>query len=209
MANSQSMDELMEHLTEQINLLALSAKSFDEGYPSSAKMMAVNIRILLHDTSRSDSLLTQLGKKDILFYTTSMPYNPANLLPHLGLIVIKMGPGGGDYIAPLEDLLPDRYSRGKVSFGDWWNEVVLDNKKGQDLSRKDLILSVCNKDGGAHIDLNLSRAYEAITREPFGWSQVSKGVEREFPTKPELVSVRQIGHEVLKSLRDEFPECVQ
>ena len=81
------------------------------------------------------------------------------------------------------------------------------DSKGNKLTRRNLVLAVSNKDGGAHVDRRLDKDYADITRfNSLGWRFVQNGNKRHFATHPELASVRQISHEVLKSLKDEFPE---
>jgi len=72
----QTKKELEEHLNEQLHFLEVSADSFDRGDDSEAKRMAVHIRTLLHDTSKSESLLKILGIKDkTVFYDSSSNRN--------------------------------------------------------------------------------------------------------------------------------------
>jgi hypothetical protein len=49
--------------------------------------------------------------------------------------------------------------RGLTDFDTWWNSVIFDDSNGLRLSRKDLILTLANKDGGAHVDVNLTEKY--------------------------------------------------
>ena len=169
--------------------------------------MAVVIRVLLHDTQKSTSLLTLLKKKGMLFYDTALDYDPRNLLPTMGLIMMRLGPDGAAYVPPLDDGPPVRCLKGKIPFEKWWNKIVFVDTKGNKLTRKDLVLAVSNNDGGAHVDPKLDEAYADLTRfKSLGWVFVSEGVEKDFSTRPELASIRQITHEVLKSLKDEFPE---
>ncbi len=205
----QTENELKSHLKEHIQFLSRSAKSYDEGFISEAKRMAVSLRVLLHDTKNSISLLTQLNKKDILFYDNSLDDRPKNIAPFMGLIAIGInfvnGNSNASYIPRLDDDL--RGTTRKKSFEDWWNKIVLDDKKDNILTRKDLVLTVANKDGGAHIDPNLDRAYGNITRyESLGVEFVSSKGEKGIASKVELASIRQIAHEVLKSLKDELTE---
>jgi hypothetical protein len=204
----QTYDELLAHLKEQIQFLWRSAKAYDVGFTSEAKRLAAVIRVLLHDTAKSTSLLTQLNKKNLPLYDTSLDYDPANLIVTHGLIMLKLTgiPADTGYIAPLDDGVPHRYTKGKVPFEDWWNKIVIVDKYKNKFTRKDLILSVSNKDGGAHVDHELDKAYADLTRYPFGWKFVIDGAEMASATGPELASIRQICHEVLKSLKDEFPE---
>jgi hypothetical protein len=53
----QIQQELIEHLKEQIGFLLSSSQSFDAGYASEGKRIAVVLRVLLHDTNKSQSLL--------------------------------------------------------------------------------------------------------------------------------------------------------
>ena len=64
----QKKDELINHLQEQVRFLNASARSFDEGFEGEAKRLSLVIRVLLHDTKRSTSLLTSLGLKEKLWY---------------------------------------------------------------------------------------------------------------------------------------------
>lgn len=205
----QTEEELKAHLKEQIEFLQRSAEAYDEGFKSEAKRLAVVIRLLLHDTKSSTSLLTQLKKKNIKFYDTAYDYDPRNLLSTMGLIQTQVSTlNGAKYVPPLDDGSPDRYLKGKIPFDKWWNnKIVIADTAGNKFTRKDLILAVCNKDGGAHIDQKLNKAYADLTRfgslgEEYGLNGIDKG----FVTDPELASIRQIAHEVLKSLKDEFPE---
>jgi len=203
---NQTTDELQKHLKEQIQFLLRSSQSYDKGFISEAKRLAVIIRVLFHDTQKSTSLLTLLQKKDISLHDTSSDYDPKNLMPTMGLITMKVGKNGG-YVPPLDDGPPIRYTKGRVPFDDWWNKIVFVDKKGNNLTRKDLILAVSNKDGGAHIDPKLDEAYADLTRfDSLEWKFVVDGVEKGSSTGPVLASIRQISHEVLKSFRDEFPD---
>jgi hypothetical protein len=65
-------EELKSKLKEQIHLLKNSTKLYDDGCIIEAYNMSIRIRLLLHDTRNSSSLLNQLNKKNILFYDTSL-----------------------------------------------------------------------------------------------------------------------------------------
>lgn len=87
----QELRELEVHLKDNIEFIKNSSKSFDMGMISEAKRLAVSIRVLLHDTKTSKSLLGLLGEKDQLLYlNTAHPYNPNNLLSHMGLVGFEL-----------------------------------------------------------------------------------------------------------------------
>ena len=97
---SQTNEDLLGYLEEQIRFLISSSNSYDNKFLGEAKRLAVVIRVLLYDTSSSTSLLTQLGKKNIGFYDTSIDYDPLNLAPHMGLIMMRLSPGSrAEYLA--------------------------------------------------------------------------------------------------------------
>lgn len=208
----QTKDELKSYLKEQIEFLKRSNEAYDEGYRSEAKRLAVTIRVLLYDTQKSISLLTLLKKKDILFYDTSLDYNPNNFPSTMGPIMMKFtitktGQKSAEYAPPLDDGPPTRYRKGKISFEKWWINNVFVDIKGKKFTRKDIVLAVANKDGGAHVDHELDKDYANMTRfHSLGFVFVQDGDKRHFATHPELAGVRQISYEVLKSLKDEFPE---
>lgn len=200
----QTEEDLRDQLKVQIGFLAQSSDAYDRGNVDEAKRLAIALRILLHDKGRTSvSLLTLLNKKDILFYDTALEYNPNNLLSMPGLVMLKAGPDAGEYIPPLDM----RCSKGKIPFPQWWSNIVVVDIKGNKSTRKDLVLTVCEKDGGAHVDPKLDEAYYAFSRSnSLGWKYQKDGVVQDFTGRPELASIRQVAYEVLKSLKDEFPE---
>ena len=205
----QTKDELLTHLRDQINFMIASAISFDNGFESEAKRLAIAIRILVHDTSRSTALLTQLKKMNILFYDSASPFDPGNLLTSNCLTMIRASKKEGealvgDYVAPLDDLSPARNKDKKVGFGRWWNRTTMyKDKEGNRFTRRDLVLTVADKEGGAHIDPKLDEAYAKLSRfNSLGWKVYVQGEAKDFRNSPVLPSIRQIAHEVLKTLRD-------
>jgi len=206
MPTQNHSDELNNFLKEQIEFLIASSRSFDSGFESESKRLATTIRVLLHDTKVSNSLLKQLNKKSIKFFSHAGKVKKGNLLPHMGLVMMKMGSGSAEYQPILDNGPPFHYIQPKMDFDEWWEQIVIVDQQKNIFSRKDLVLNVANKDGGAHIDRDLNKKYAALTHfNSIGWTYVSKGQEKEFSTKLELAAVRQIAHEVLYTLHDEFP----
>ena len=201
----QSEDELKQHLKDTVEALQLSSHAFDNGFEGEAKRCAAAIRVLVHGTSYSTSLLHQLGLKQASFYDTSVPYNPKTVITYSGLTAINITPEGSAHIAPLDGLPPGHTPRW-VTFDEWWDGLIFVDQGGMRTSRKDLILAVANKDGGAHVDPILDKKYANLSRlNSLGWRFSSpKG---DAPLEgPEKAAVRQITHELLKSLNPEMPE---
>lgn len=59
---------LVDHLREQLRFIEASAASYDNGFEGEARRLANVLRLLLHDTRASRSLLGQLGVKEELQY---------------------------------------------------------------------------------------------------------------------------------------------
>ena len=205
----QTRGELLDHLKDQIAFIKQSANSYDNGCEDEAKRLAVAIRLLLHDTPKSTSLLTLLNKKNINFHDSALPYNPRNLLSYSGLTMMRLSTKeGASYVAPLDEGAPTRSKTRKIAFNTWWNGMfVIRDKDRKTFTRKELVLNTANTDGGAHIDPHLDEAYASLSRfNSLGWKVFRRDIEDDFRNSPVLPSIRQITHEVLKTLTDEFPE---
>lgn len=83
--------------------------------------------------------------------------------------------------------------------------MIFVDQKGSETSRKDLILTVANKDGGAHVDPVLDGKYADLSRRnSLAWRFTSP--RGDFPLEgPEKAAIRQITHEILKSLNPTMP----
>lgn len=167
-----------------------------------AKRLAVVVRVLVHDTANSRSLLSQLGVKNVLNFTdTAQPINPRNLAPTEGLVIMRIGPTGGAYVAPLGDGPPERYSRTK-GFRDWWEQPVSKLSDGRFVSRMQYVLPAANQEGGAHVDPALSPLFDDfVRRNPYGWIWHAEGQSGALAGNGALVSVRQIAFELEETLR--------
>jgi hypothetical protein len=200
----QTRSELEQHLEEQLQFLEASADAFDAGREAEAKRLALTLRVLLH-TAKSHSLLSQLGLEDKPFYDSARMREYGNLNKQLHSLVVARvpvpgsGAAGPDYVAMLDwQLAPaDRW----LPFPTWWRNEVLDGGEGVSMSRRDLVLTVANKDGGGHVDPEVPTSYARLTRwNAMGWEAVAQGQRRPLEG-PHLASIRQITHEVLKTLR--------
>jgi len=200
----QSREELQEHLRDTVQALELSSRSYDAGFEGEAKRLAAAIRVLVHDTNSSKSVLGQLGKKSIQFYETAVPRDPRTITTYSGLTAIGATPHGAKYVAVL-DMLPPGACPRWVSFDQWWNGVIFVDLRGNRTSRRDLILAVANKDGGAHVDPVLDGKYADLSRRnSLAWRFSGPGGD--VPLEgPQKAAVRQISHEVLKSLNPAMP----
>ncbi len=79
MNHKRSEREFKMHLQEQIKFLETSCIEFDKGNHSEAKRIALYIRIIVHDTSKSNSLMKLLNIKDEKFIDSSIDWKEPNL----------------------------------------------------------------------------------------------------------------------------------
>ncbi len=162
-------EELHEHLREQISFLVDSSIAYDAGKSSEAKRIASTLRILLHDTRNSKSLLGQLDAKRFRFPNTCKEYDKEELAPYLPLISFKFNSPKGyrPWIVPSGT--PKDWPRKRhLRFSDWWNMTVVKTpkkgKKDVGFCRREIILNVANTDGGSHIDPSLKENYAALSK---------------------------------------------
>jgi hypothetical protein len=199
----KSREELLETLDESQQFLERSAQAFDDGFEAEAKRIAVTLRVLLHDTGQSHSLLHQLKVKDrMMFLDTADPIHPRNLAPTPGLVMMKMTAradgSDGRYVAKLD---MSRTSSLK-GFASWWTDPVM--KVDGTWSRKELVLTLANQEGGAHVDPALNDRYVSLARNNgIGFMTVTEEGEAPFEGSAVAAAVRQIAYEVSLTLRRE------
>lgn len=203
--------ELLNHLQAQVSVLHRSAQAYDEGLEDEGRRLALTLRLLLHDTSRSTSLLSQLRVKQSLRYVDSAePINPANLLPTLGLVMMEAtaggpGTGGGRYTPPLATLSPIRENPPK-DVQSWWTDPVT-KTSSHTYRRADYVLITANKEGGGHVDPEIDADLVAWTRENgAGWMYVSAEGEHDFEGNLGLASVRQIACEFDETIQPKLAQ---
>lgn len=196
----QTEEELKELLKEQIQLLVNACQLYDKGCKIEAKNIAIRLRVILWDKGRNTSLLTLLKKKNILFYDSA--HDEGLLAPFMSIIGIRTSSDGIEYIPNL-DKIPELISNNWINFEEWWDNAII---KGP-FTRGDLILAVSHKVGGAHVDLKLDKKYSDLTRNnAMGFTHHNHKGVKTIPQGIELVVLRQIAYETLKTLNNEFPE---
>lgn len=197
---AQQRDELLRHLHEQLRFLEASARAYDAGFEGEGKRLAVVLRVLLHDTKSSQSLLGTLGVKQSLLFQDVVGPVPDNALVFAGL---SMGftAAGVRYFPRLDA------PKQRIPFDPWWNGLVLlQQNAGVHFTRRDAVLALANADGGAHVDPSLDAQYAALSRyNAFGW-QVWRGVDAGIvENSPVLPIARQVAHEIAGTIREQLP----
>jgi len=143
--------------------------AFDAGDRDEAVRIATAIRILVHATRRSTSLLTHLGVKGITRLVTTSSQSPVdeNAILQLGT-TFHFGDDGPVAQAPTREhwkLVPIEH---------WWNETLHVFDAGATrITRATMVLGAATKEGGAHVDPELTGVFKKGRRgrraPPYAW----------------------------------------
>ena len=153
-------------------------KCFDEtGKDIIALPISTSIRVLMHDTKNSISLLSHLGRKNRKFLSTNVKNTRERV--HLGLlrrinVGVVDGVGGESKYWPLcdERYFPRQHNGAMLDQNVWWEEEVIFQSGDSSLTRKDLVLTMANKDGGAHFDQKIQKKYDDFRHRWSGGSSL-------------------------------------
>jgi hypothetical protein len=201
-------EELIESLTEQIQFLVNDSKRYDEGDYFYAKRIALSLRVLLHDSMTSHSILQQINEKNIQYYNTTGALESKTNPSNRSLFYIDAR-WDKQTFEPTLNNIPPGSTLSKSNFDFWWNQIVLTVDNYQ-FSRKDLILKIANTDGGAHVDPSLDPDYSKLKEDnSLGIRSWSWGNEIFFENTSELAIIRQIAHEVLLTFKEKFPDVIE
>jgi len=206
---TRTQQDLKERFNIQLGLLKLACINYDNNAEIAGFNIATSIRVFVHDTRNSTSALTHINRKNIDYLNTcninSRPTGTFTGLIYNSFRNIHDGQGGSALFQPL--FTSDFHSRVKewIDFEKWWNAVVFQNPDGAMLTRKTLVLTAANQEGGAHIDDEIDELYDKF-RHSYSTGIVIQGrlsgAIRGFDNVPVLPAVRQIGYELSKSLEN-------
>lgn len=210
-----SKQELLDYLSEQVQLLQYYAKGFDTGTYSVTIAMATSIRVIFHFCDGSSIPLIKQLEEYYDYNFDVFPMISTKPLPIESAALVLSGDGlfhmtNGQYGMSCLPMLANSVSR-VIPFCDWWAEnVIKDVSNGYEnplwFSRKQLILSLANKEGGAHIDPHGSPIKKLGSKRAFGWSFFKFLKGEVTPTiNQKQATMRQICYEVLCSLHRIFP----
>ena len=194
--SKQSAITLKDHLRRQLEYLRRSCELFDAGHWDEAVRLAVGIRVLIHDTEKSKSLLRQMSVREQVKLATSFGFSarlPKNFQPTLVFPVFASSAESGTSVPfrlPMPPIL--------MAVNEWWEEIVW--MQESTLTRKMIILDTANKEGGAHVQATAPGTIQELRQ---GLSKVTSvkinGVEVGTPGNYHFILIRQFAHELLNS----------
>ena len=118
-----------------------------------------------------------------------------------------VGTGKATYVARVNGPGdPPDHTPSMVSFTQWWEGTAIKDLSGTIFTRANLVLTMANQEGGAHVDRQLNASYASLTKfNSQGWQVMSGDGVTPPDNSIAAASVRQIAHEVLVSLTEAFP----
>lgn len=189
--------DFTEQLRRHLGFLKRSCNDFDAGHFEEGLRIAVSLRVLLHDTPGSTSLLTHLGiKSSANLLTTFEPGFTEDKASGLLSIFIPMWV---DHAGSRRPPLDAATRRDFIPVAEWWDEVVIGSNTMP--SRKDIIPAAANQDGGAHVDANPGQKAQELIRGvgTFSISISGKEIKKTELNNHHFYLIRQFAYEVLNS----------
>jgi hypothetical protein len=232
----RSASDLQIKLKQQHDFIYRSCWLYDNGYWDEAPRIATSVRVFLHDTRSSASLLGQLGVVNSLeFVNTALTQamidkSKAELAKEFGAepgTLVVAGPiqaglvmigdvGFGPAFLPF---LHGAAQHQKVKFGPWWTDKVIAHSQSTDrYSRRDVVTIMANQDGGAHVDPEIDATYMRLYNDNMGFWTAPLSPDGTFPefvdpaTMESAIgnlahaTVRQIGYELLLTIWEHWPD---
>lgn len=193
---------LTRKLEEQLQFIRRSSEAYDQGAEEEALRIATSLRVLFHQTGASTSLVTHLGLSAKKVLSSSRGHG--DWKDYLSIEINLNSP------VPVRTRPILGHMFHEMAIGDWWQTEPVFVHDGTSHTRRKLILSAADKDGGAHVDADLERYYEFLCAGTYlfgltgsleynGPAPFPQGVTI-YPTNAHFALIRQFAHEVLASV---------
>lgn len=160
-------------LLDQYARLKEALDGFYTGKDVQALNIAITLRVLVHETGNSKSLLSRLGPN---YWDLTIRHKP--LRPNAVFVVPIALEIGGDGTRRVVRSGFDSPSYQLVPLRRWWNEDYQPLGATR-LSKRTIVLNVAEKDGGAHIDGKVPDSHATLSEPPFVFG-VDNGGEKLF-----------------------------
>jgi hypothetical protein len=149
---TRTKGELEACMRKHLGFIQRSCEMYDAGWESEAERIAVSLRVLFHGTDVSRPLVGQLHLSGGKMIST---LDPAHASPGL-LGLAKLGRAGKPAMPHMVPRLGCGGSLNRVDLRSWWEGECIYGLAEAPVTRKDLVLSLANRDG-AHTDPELAQ----------------------------------------------------
>lgn len=159
-------------LRQQYDRLKSAVDGFYDGHEFQALNIAVTLRVLVYQTDDSHSLLSRANPGYWNLDIYHKPLNPRTVFSVPTTLRI-----GGDGDTRILRSSFDSPNYKLVSLLEWWTAPYQAPSlfKPIRLSKKDIILNVAHKDGGAHVDPKVPETHLGITQPAFRFGMDNGG----------------------------------
>jgi hypothetical protein len=155
----------LEKMKEQQHLLQTAVDGMANGDLVQALHVATSIRVFVHETGGSKPLLKQLRVDylalAILERVRTPPPGHEDLLFHCPVSTRIEG----GVVKLIKELDHAGYSI--TTLGAWWENACMILPSVGRISRRELILGLSNKEGGAHVDADITEKYQNLLESKF------------------------------------------
>jgi len=194
--------DFRESLKRQLGFVERSCQAFDAGCHDEAIRIAQCIRVLTHDTKTQTSVLAHLNAKNIALLSTCLDIAAkvrqfgGRAIHFNGMGQFETGPQGARYYPKLGGSGMFDHA---LSVDRWLKETAFILDANTWVSREEVVLNAADKDGGAHVDAQLTPLYERLMNSgDLGVFVDEHGSETPI-TGHHYVALRQMGYELLHS----------
>ncbi len=198
--SKQENARFWEALRTQVRFIEKSCAAYDSGDQEESIRIAAALRIIFHDTRSSVSLIRHLHLGDLKMLSTSRGHGDITDYLAFELHLDQADP------ATMTPFLGRSFA--PIPLSVWWNQQPVFAHEGEKYTRRRIILSAADKDGGAHYDAKLESFYEVLTSGHYGLAITATGTALPFeqgithrPKNTHLALLRQFGHEALASVK--------
>lgn len=226
MKQKHTKQETLETFRYLLTRLSQFCDEYDKGDERVALLISNCLRLILKTTIRRTNpikygvkslikhldlentlfLDTRKNPKSYSFYTIGNNVSNQSILQDAGIDVFLLGisieniNGTASFrCTPL--LERNNQNSSKISFDDWYDQPVFAIPNFS-LTRKQLIESIAEQDGGTHFDDNLTEEAYCALRQGDAFQLNVNGTVVRFENNPAFASIRQIAYEVMKTFED-------
>jgi len=199
----------LERLREQRHLLNKSVTEMMKGDLAEALRVAASLRVLIHETGRNKALLAQLNRnyRELEILDSEPPPQKEPLPPGVKAAVVLSFPVGvkiTDAGVFLSSEPPPPETQRPTILGKWWNCTSLIIPGAGGFSRKEIVLGLTDKEGGAHVDPEITARYQQL----LGYGALRFGTTQKITTlNVSRLMAGQAGLELLRFLDQHFPDA--
>jgi hypothetical protein len=161
----------LKALEEQRHLLRIAIAGMSTGDLTQALHVATTIRVLVHETGSSKPLLKSILSNYLYLPIFDRMIEPPTDVPPGVRAITFYCPVSVQISAPAGTVCLmaslDSKEYHLSTLGAWWNNACMALPGLGPFGRRELILGLANKEGGAHVDAHITKRYKLLLESKF------------------------------------------